>query len=76
MSASTPSNDARHPAAGQKVLRGDAAWRAAVKDIAKRNDAAQAAGARKRAERDATAAREAARMAKREAKDYPTQPGR
>ncbi len=76
MPASTPSKDARNPAAPQKVLRGDAAWRAEVKDIAKRNDAAQAAGARKRAEREATAAREAARMAKREARDFPKQPGR
>jgi hypothetical protein len=62
--------------APQQPLRGDAAWRAELKEIAKRNDAAQAAGARRRAEKEATAARDAVRMARREARDYPKQPGR
>jgi hypothetical protein len=63
------SGQAREP------LRGDAAWRAELKEIAKRNEAAQAAGQRKRAEKDATAAQQAARMARREARDMPKQPG-
>jgi|tagenome__1003787_1003787.scaffolds.fasta_scaffold7094930_2 hypothetical protein len=57
-------------------LRGDAAWRASVKEIAKRNSAAQAEGARKRAEKVAAADREAVKMARREARDLPRQPGR
>jgi len=57
-------------------LRGDAAWRASVKEIAKRNSAAQAEGARKRAEKVAAADREAVKLARREARDLPRQPGR
>jgi hypothetical protein len=57
-------------------LRGDAAWRASVKEIAKRNSAAQAEGARKRAAKDAAADREAVKLARREARDLPRQPGR
>ena len=57
-------------------LRGEAAWRASVKEIAKRNQAAQAEGARKRAAKDAAAGREAAQLARREARDLPSQPGR
>jgi hypothetical protein len=63
------SGQAREP------LRGDAAWRAELKEIAKRNEAAQAAGQRKRAEKDATALQHAARLARREARDMPKQPG-
>jgi hypothetical protein len=47
-------------------LRGDAAWRAEVREITKRNDAARAAGMRQRAAKDATAIEEAARVARRE----------
>jgi hypothetical protein len=47
-------------------LRGDAAWRAQVKEIARRNEAACAAGARQRAAHDQTLAREAAEQARRE----------
>jgi hypothetical protein len=57
-------------------LRGDAAWRAELKEIGKRNDAARAAGARRRIARDAEAAEQAAQLAKREARGYPPQPGR
>jgi hypothetical protein len=56
-------------------LRGDAAWRAELKEIAKRNDAAQQAGAARRRAKEATAAEEAMRRARREARDYPKQPG-
>jgi hypothetical protein len=51
----------------QEPLRGDAAWRASLKEIAARNDAACAAGARRRAEREAVAAREIAQQERREA---------
>ncbi len=57
-------------------LRGDAAWRASVKEIAQRNDAARAAGMRQRAEQNAAAARETARLERREALDFPKQPHR
>ena len=57
-------------------LRGEAAWRASVKEIARRNSAAQAEGARRRAEKDAAADREAVKLARREARDLPSQPGR
>jgi hypothetical protein len=55
-------------------LRGEAAWRAEMKEIARRNDAARAAGARRRAAAEATAANEAAQLARREALDLPKQP--
>ena len=57
-------------------LRGEAAWRAAKQEIAKRNDAARAAGIRQREADDAKAAVEAARAARREAENWPRQPGR
>jgi hypothetical protein len=57
-------------------LRGEAAWRASVKEIARRNSAAQAEGARRRAEKVAAADREAVKLARREARDLPRQPGR
>ena len=50
-------------------LRGDAAWRASLKEIAKRNDAAQAAGARRRAAKEATEAQQLAQLARREASE-------
>jgi hypothetical protein len=56
-------------------LRGDAAWRAELKEIGKRNDAARAAGARRRAAKEAIAAEQTARLARREARDMPKQPG-
>jgi hypothetical protein len=57
-------------------LRGEAAWRASVREIAQRNDAARAAGMRRRAEQEAAAARETARLERREALGLPTQPHR
>jgi len=57
-------------------LRGDAAFRASIAAIAKRNQAAQAEAARRRVARDAATAREAARRARLEAGDLPRQPGR
>ena len=57
-------------------LRGDAAWRAEVQEIAKRNDAARAAGARRRAAKDATLADEAAQSARREMRSLRDLPGR
>jgi hypothetical protein len=57
-------------------LRGEAAWRASLKAIAKRNEAACAAAARERAAREETAAQQALALAKREAKGLPRQPGR
>ena len=47
-------------------LRGEAAWRAEKQEIAKRNDAARAAGARRRATKDASSAAEAAKQVQRE----------
>ena len=47
-------------------LRGEAAWRAEKQEIAKRNDAARAVGARQRAEKDAASSDEAAKLAQRE----------
>ena len=61
---------------GSSPLRGDAAFRATIAAIAKRNQAAQAEGARRRASKEAAAAREAARIERREARDLPQQPGR
>jgi hypothetical protein len=59
-----------------QTLRGEAAWRAEVKEIGRRNDAARAAAARRRAAKEAMAAEQVARFARREARDYPAQPGR
>lgn len=56
-------------------LRGEAAYRASIKEIARRNELARAAGARSRAQREAEAARESAQLARREARDVPKQPG-
>jgi hypothetical protein len=53
---------------GKTPLRGDAAWRAEVKEIARRNDAARAAGAQRRAVHDAQSLREASERERREAK--------
>jgi len=64
------------PKPNPEPLRGEAAWRAAMKEIASRNDAARAAGARRRAAAEARAAQEAAQMAKREALGLPKQPSR
>jgi hypothetical protein len=61
---------------GAPPLRGDAAFRATIAAIAKRNQAAQAEGARRRAAKDAAAARETARLERRQARDLPQQPGR
>jgi len=47
-------------------LRGEAAWRAERENIAKRNEAACAAAAKRRAAKEAEEAKEAAREAKRE----------
>jgi hypothetical protein len=52
----------------RESLRGDAAWRAELKEIAKRNDDARAAGARRRAVQEAEAAEEVQRFARREAR--------
>ena len=56
------------------ALRGEAAYQASIKEIAKRNEIARAAGARSRAEREAEAARQNAQLARREARDVPKQP--
>ena len=50
----------------QQPLRGEAAYRASREEVAKRNDAARAAGAKRRAVKEAEAAEEAVREAKRE----------
>ena len=61
---------------GPEPLRGNAAYRASLAAIAKRNQAAQAEGMRRRAEREAAAAREAAQRERLEASAMPRQPGR
>jgi hypothetical protein len=66
------SRDARHTddairatvsrsTSGAQPLRGDAAFRASIAEIAKRNRTAQAEAARRREAKDADATREAAR---------------
>jgi hypothetical protein len=57
-------------------LRGEAAWRASINEIARRNQAAQAEGARQRRAKEASDARDAALLARHEARDLPRQPGR
>jgi hypothetical protein len=47
-----------------------------LREIAQRNDAARAAGMRRRAEKEAAAARDGARLERREALDFPKQPHR
>jgi len=66
--------EARASESGRPAARGEAAWRASVAEIAKRNDAARAAGARRRAAKDDEAAVQAARFARREARDFPQPP--
>jgi hypothetical protein len=61
---------------GSTPLRGDAAFRATIAAIAKRNQAAQAEGVRRRVAKEAAAARDAAKLERREARDLPQQPGR
>jgi hypothetical protein len=57
-------------------LRGEAAYRAELSEIGKRNDAARAAGVRRRGVKEATAAKEVAQRERREARGLPQQPGR
>jgi hypothetical protein len=57
-------------------LRGDAAFRASIAAIAKRNQAAQAEAGRKREAKDSALVREAAKRERLEARDLPRQPGR
>jgi hypothetical protein len=64
MAATSARDDRPRP---EKPLRGDAAWRAELKEIATRNDAARAAGARRRAAKQAESDAEAARLERREA---------
>jgi hypothetical protein len=52
----------------KEPLRGDAAWRAEVKEIARRNELACAAGARERAANEKRLVREAAERDRRETK--------
>ena len=56
-------------------LRGDAARRAQLLEIAKRNDAARAAGMQRRAAKDANLAREAAQQEQRERRSLRDQHG-
>jgi hypothetical protein len=58
------SSDSRKP-----PLRGEAAYRAQRDAIAKSNEAARAAGSRRRAEKDAEAVRESAKHDQRDARD-------
>jgi hypothetical protein len=55
---------------------GDAEFRATIAAIAKRNQAAQAEAARRRATTDAATARVAARLARLEARDLSRRPSR
>jgi hypothetical protein len=55
-------------------LRGDAAWRAQKAEIAKRNDAARAGGAARRAEQDEKSAQRRYEEDRRERTDLPEQP--
>jgi hypothetical protein len=57
-------------------LRGEAAYRAQLAEIGKRNEVARAAGVRQRSQKEATDAKEVARREKREARGLPKQPGR
>jgi hypothetical protein len=57
-------------------LRGDAAFRASIAAIAKRNQAAQAEAGRRREAKDVALVREAAKRERLEARDLPRQPGR
>ena len=55
-------------------LRGDAARQAQLRETAKRNEAARAAGVRQRAAKDAVLAHEAAELDKREMRRLRDQP--
>jgi hypothetical protein len=55
-------------------LRGDAAWRAQKDAINKRNDAARAAGAARRARADERDAKQRSDAARTEASNLPVQP--
>ncbi|HEX6026106.1 MAG TPA: hypothetical protein VFZ00_29205 [Solirubrobacter sp.] len=55
-------------------LRGEAAWRASVREIAERNEAARAVAMRQRALKEAAAARENERLERIEARSLPKQP--
>lgn len=57
-------------------LRGEAAYRASIKAIAERNDAAQTAALRRRDAKEADALQASARRARLETRDLPRQPGR
>jgi hypothetical protein len=59
---------------GREPLRGEAAWRAQLQEIAKRNDAARAAGVRRRAAKEAQSADEAIERARREMRRLREQP--
>jgi hypothetical protein len=63
-------------ASRSEPLRGDAAFRASIAAIAKRNQAAQAEAGRRREAKNDEAVRDAARRARLEARDLPRQPGR
>jgi hypothetical protein len=60
--------------AEQQPLRGDARWRATKADIAKRNEAAQARSATRRAADAAKAAQQRRAAAKLEQESTPQQP--
>jgi hypothetical protein len=55
-------------------LRGDAAWKAAKKEVAARNEAAYARGRRERADRDAAWASRRREELKTANSDLPSQP--
>jgi hypothetical protein len=63
-------------ASRSEPLRGDAAFRASIAAIAKRNQVAQAEAARRREQKDVASVREASRRERLEARDLPRQPGR
>ena len=58
----------------QPALRGDAAWRAAKDEIAKRNDAARKAGAARRDREDKKAIERQRSYDRRDLENLPTQP--
>jgi len=55
-------------------LRGEAAWKAARKSVADRNEAAYARGRQERAARDAASARQRRDEERRADRDLPTPP--
>lgn len=62
--------------APSEPLRGEAAYRAERAEIARSNDAARAAGQRRRAAKEAEALQDAAKRLKTEMRSLPEQPGR